>query len=101
RRANLVGFAHGAFLTAQAIEHILTATTTPAGLDIYLSLPGTAADAMPLHVHWSRLRPPSVEERLAEPMPAGAFVIRGALKAGDARWNLVAVPITDGPLIAR
>src|SRR5262249_56678357 len=44
---------------------------------------------------------PSVEERLAEPMPAGAFVIRGALKAGDARWNLVAVPITDGPLIAR
>ena len=101
RRADLMGFAHGAFLTAQAIEHVLTGTTTPAGLDIYLSLPGTAADPSPLHVHWSRLRAPSVDERPAEPVPAGAFVIRSTLKAGDARWNLLAVPIAGGPLIAR
>ena len=101
RRANLMGFAHGAFLTAEAIEHILTTTTTPAGLNVYLSLAGTPTDAVPLHVHWSRLRPPSLQERPAEPAPAGVQVIPGVLKAGDARWDLLAVPIAGGPLIAR
>src|SRR5262249_9056280 len=100
RRANLMGFAHGAFLTADAVEHILATTTAPAGLDIYVFSADEPPGSEPLHLHRSRLRATLPDGDVPTSATAGAHVT-GTLKAGDARWNLVAVPVPGGPLEAR
>src|SRR5262249_24576409 len=100
RRANLMGFAHGAFLTAEAIEEILSNTTATTGLDIYVYSAHAVPGAAPLHVHRSRLRASATDAAAATDPFAGPHVT-GQLKAGDARWTLVAVPVPDGPLIPR
>ncbi len=100
RRRNFLGFAHGAFITADAIEYILNNATTPSGLDLYLFADNAAADAKPLYVHRSRLR------RGAAPIGSQAALAAvhhatGVLSAGEARWKVVAVPVSGGPLSTR
>ncbi len=100
RRRNLLGFAHGAFLTAQAFEHIISATTTARGLDLYLFSAESSPDGAPLHVHMSRLheaRTPAASQAAL----AGERHATKMLTAGNARWTLVATPIRGGPLAER
>jgi diguanylate cyclase (GGDEF)-like protein len=100
RRRNLMGFAHGAFVTAEAIEYILTTSTTARGLDVYLFLADAAPDAAPLHMHNSRLRQWPVVPRTQAQLASSRHAL-GELKAGDARWRLVAIPFEGGPLATR
>jgi len=100
RRANLRGFAHGAFVTAEAIDHILNTTSSPRGLDLYVYLADASPAALPVHVHSSRLR-----KDAAQPEPRWRLMadrhVAGQLRAGDARWDLVAVPLAGSPVAAR
>jgi diguanylate cyclase len=97
RRANLLGFAHGAFLTGVAFEHIITTSTSPAGLDLYLFPSDAGAATPPLHEHSSRLGAGPAEAESFAVATAGRHV-NGVLTAGDARWLVIATPIPGGPL---
>ena len=100
RRRNLQGFVHGAFLTEEAFEHIITTGTNPQGLDLYLFGANPAPDAWPLLVHSSRLRALAIEAAPLRSVIAGRY-FTDTLSAGDARWTFVAVPILGGPLDIR
>lgn len=97
RRSNLLGFTHGAFLTAEAIEHILDANTTPRGLDLSIFLPGAAPDSEPIYVHRSRLRTTPAEPRSLAALQAGQYEI-SSLSTSSTSWTLVATAIENGPL---
>jgi diguanylate cyclase (GGDEF)-like protein len=49
-------------------------------------------------VHRSRLRPPGKD---AASSASACERVAGTLKAGNARWGLIAVPVPGGPLMAR
>jgi diguanylate cyclase (GGDEF)-like protein len=101
RRRNLVGFVHGSFVTARMIEAIISASTTPKGVDLLFYAPDAKPEALPLYVHSSRLR-----TRPLEPVPLASLMANphwsGDLMAGSDRWmRLVAVALPGGPLIGR
>lgn len=100
RRRYLHGFAHGAFFTSEAIERILATRTTAVGLDIYLFGIDGSADALPLHVHSSRLRASPAAAKSQAQIGDGLH-FAGTIKAGDAHWKLIAVPVPGGPLRAK
>jgi diguanylate cyclase (GGDEF)-like protein len=99
RRANLLGFVHGAFRLDTAFGEITT-TSAPSGLDLYLFAPDAGPDSAPLHSHVSRggasLTPPAT---LAAVTANVHFA--DTLSAGDARWSFLAVPVAGGPLEIR
>ena len=106
RRRNLLGFVHGAFLTAETFDTIIASGTVPRGLDLYLFPANPQPDTRPLYVQASRLRDDRAQVR--DLMAASAFgsVTAGrhaidSLSAGEAHWVLVAVPIAGGPLAIR
>jgi diguanylate cyclase (GGDEF)-like protein len=100
RRQNLLGYVHGAFLTGQAFEHIISTATTPSGLNLYLFPAGAGPQAAPLHVHASRLRGAATTSMpLAELLAQRHFADH--LTAGGERWMFAAVPVAGGPLDAR
>jgi diguanylate cyclase (GGDEF)-like protein len=105
RRKNLLGFVHGAFLTAEAFEHIVATSTTPSGLDLYLFSADAASGTRPLHAHPSRLRSQASRGEATDAVTFASvtggrhFVDR--LAAGEAHWLFVAVPIPGGPLDIR
>jgi diguanylate cyclase (GGDEF)-like protein len=106
RRQNFLGFVHGAFLTVDAFDHIVTTSTAPRGLDLFLFAADPAADARPLHAQVSRLRPdrPQVRPRLMAKTYAEVTTgrhVTDTLTAGEARWTIVAAPVADGPLAIR
>ena len=97
RRANLLGFVHGAFLTDIAFEHIIATSTSPSGLNIYLFSADAGPDTPPLHRHTSRLGGGSAD--------AASFAAathrrhyQGEITAGNAHWIMVAEPVAGGPL---
>ena len=100
RRQNLLGFVHGAFMTGKAFDRIIDSATNPIGLDLFLYPAGAAADALPLHVHSSRLR-----GETADAMPLARVLgqphFTNLIAAGDARWIFTAVPAPGGPLDLR
>src|SRR6185312_15564826 len=100
RRENLLGFVHGAFLTGKAFDRIINTATDPTGLDLFLYPAGAGAQALPLHVHSSRLRSDTVGA-----LPFSAVLARphfaDLIAAGDARWIFAAVPVPGGPLDVR
>jgi diguanylate cyclase (GGDEF)-like protein len=106
RRQNFLGFVHGAFRTVEAFDHIVTTSTAPRGLDLYLFAADPAPDARPLHAQVSRLRPdraqvrPTLMARTHADVTAGRHVT-DTLTAGEARWTIVAAPFPDGPLAIR
>jgi diguanylate cyclase len=97
RQRNLMGFVHGAFLTGQAIEHILSATTAERGLDLSLFSADAGPDDPPLYVHSSRMRSKPVAPRTQADLAGGPHAV-ATLKAGEARWRIVTVPVPGGPL---
>jgi diguanylate cyclase (GGDEF)-like protein len=97
RRRNLVGFTHGAFLTAEAIDHILNTNTTARGLDLSVFIADALPNAMPVYVHSSRLRTTAAEPRSLSTLLASRHEA-SALSTASTRWTLVATPVADGPL---
>jgi len=97
RRRNLVGFVHGAFLTAAMVARIIDTTTVAQPVDVYLYMADTGPDGAPLYVHPSRLRATPLEPQTRAELAAGPHWT-GELKAGDARWSLIVAPIAAGPL---
>jgi diguanylate cyclase (GGDEF)-like protein len=100
RRRNLIGFTHGAFLTADAIEDILQTNTTVKGLDLSVFLGDAPPDAMPIYLHSSRLRTTAAEPRTLSALLASRHEA-SALNTASTRWTLVATPVPDGPLSER
>ncbi|MGN6570454.1 MAG: putative bifunctional diguanylate cyclase/phosphodiesterase [Pseudolabrys sp.] len=100
RRKNLRGFVHGAFVTADAMERIVTEGTTPVGFDVYVFPANATSGTPPLYVHASRLTgdtaPPLTMQDIAT-MPH-AF---GALHAGSASWPVAVVAAAGGPMRAQ
>jgi diguanylate cyclase len=96
RRRNLVGFVHGAFLTAEAFGTIIDTATTVHPVDLYL-FAADAGSALPLYVHSSRLRTEPAEPKSEAALRAGPHW-SGELRAGDASWRIMAVPIPGGPM---
>jgi diguanylate cyclase (GGDEF)-like protein len=92
RQRNLIGFVQGAFQTSVMIETILAAAPEPVGVDIFLF--STSADPT--------ASPVAIYANAAAPQPAAQAVLMagthwsGELRAGDARWTLVAVPAPGG-----
>jgi diguanylate cyclase (GGDEF)-like protein len=97
RRRNLVGFVHGAFLTAEAFGNIIDTSTTAHPVDLYLFMADAGSAAPPLYVYSSRLRTEPAEQKSEAALDAGPHW-SGELKAGDARWSLMVVPIPGGTM---
>ena len=106
RRQTFLGFVHGAFVTVEAFDHIVTTSTAPRGLDLFLFAADPSPDARPLHVQVSRLRADRAQARPALLATTYAVATAGrhfadTLTAGEAHWTIVAVPIPGGPLDIR
>jgi diguanylate cyclase (GGDEF)-like protein len=100
RRHDLVGFVHGSFITSEMIDNVLTATTTPQGVDLFFFTPGTESNASPMYVHGSRLRTQPSEPMSQTVLLAGPRWSR-ELVAGNKPWmTLVAAPMPGGPFTA-
>jgi diguanylate cyclase (GGDEF)-like protein len=97
RRRNLAGFVHGAFVTAEAFASILETSTTAQPVDLYLFTTDAGSSTAPLFVHGSGLRTEPAEQKSKAALGAGPHWF-GELKAGDARWRLMVVPIPGGPM---
>ncbi|HUI96549.1 MAG TPA: EAL domain-containing protein [Xanthobacteraceae bacterium] len=100
RRANLLGFVHGAFLTEDTFDEIIRSNTAPTGLDLYLFAGDAPPDSLPLHSQVS-----GAGERPAHPPTlatvTGGVHVANTISAGDAHWRFVAVPVAGGPMAAR
>jgi diguanylate cyclase (GGDEF)-like protein len=95
RKRNLVGFVHGAFQTSVMIETILAAAPKPVGIDFFLFSTSAAPTAPPVNIYASRLRTAPPEPAAQAALVAGTHW-SGEMRAGDARWTLVAVPAPTG-----
>lgn len=97
RRENLRGFVHGAFITTDAMEQIVSRGTAALGLVLYM-YPGNAGpDDPPLYVHASPLtdaKPPLLTMREIGALPH-AF---GALHAGETSWPVAVIAEAGGPM---
>jgi diguanylate cyclase (GGDEF)-like protein len=100
RRRNLVGFVHGAFVTREAVDHILSESTSTIGLRVSLFAPDAGPDAQPIHVRLTHEDDIAAAPRTREEIARGLHVF-GALRAGDTQWILAATPTPGGPLEAR
>ena len=100
RRANLKGFVHGAFLTAEAFGHIIDTATMPRGVDLYVFKADAEPNSPPLYVHGSRIRTAGFESKTLGELIAGRHAA-DTLAAGDARWTVILDPIPAGPMTPR
>ena len=95
RRRNTRGVIVGAFQIVAVFDGILARTTLPQDVDLYLYPAHSGPDAMPVYLRGaaSRAQPLQGEPQQAlAGLPSWTTVLR----AGDARWNLVVVPIQSG-----
>jgi diguanylate cyclase (GGDEF)-like protein len=102
RRRNLFGFVHGSLVTGQMIESILSAATTPRGVDLMFFRADAGKGQRPLYAHGSRLR---TEPLMVRPLSAstddGLRWTRDIL-AGNEPWlTLVIEPMPGGALLPR
>jgi diguanylate cyclase (GGDEF)-like protein len=96
RRKNLVGFVQAVIQSSVMIETILHNAVVPIGLDLYFfgakwNLTDTA-----IHFHPSRVRQIAVGPEPYDTLAAKPHWSRD-LHVGDARWTLIAIPISGGP----
>src|SRR5271166_3691858 len=97
RERNLQGYVQAVFQTSALIETILHTSTTPGGLDLYFYPADYGRDASALlYFHGSRVRTVPIE-----PLPRAMLSAdphwSGAIRVGDARWTMIAVPVPGGP----
>jgi diguanylate cyclase (GGDEF)-like protein/PAS domain S-box-containing protein len=96
RRSNLIGFVQSTFQISIMIEKILANATNPPGLDLYVFDADSGRNASPLHFHSASDRTVPVAPRQRAELIAGPHWT-GGLRAGDARWTIVATSIPGGP----
>lgn len=101
RRRNLVGFVHGSLITARMIGPVIDSLTTPQGVDLFFYKPDTGPQEPPLHVHGSRLRTQPIGPKPQVELSAGVSWSRAILADNDPWMTMVAVPMPEGPLMAR
>jgi diguanylate cyclase (GGDEF)-like protein len=93
RHNNILGVVVGVFQTSAVMDAILNTATLPQDVNLYLYPAGAETDAMPVYSRGMR-------GETADPRPradlAGLPSWSGPVKAGDAHWNLVVVPVSEG-----
>jgi diguanylate cyclase (GGDEF)-like protein len=89
RHNNILGVVTGVFQTSAVMDAILSTAALPQDYDLYLYPADAGSDAMPVYT-----RSPSGELAALKSQAglAGLPTWSGPVKAGTARWNLVAVP---------
>jgi diguanylate cyclase (GGDEF)-like protein len=100
RRENLLGFIRGVFETSIMVETILSNTTTPSGLDLYLFDQASDHAAQPLYVHASRKRVGTFEVLPRKALEQGIHRT-SEINIGNHHFDLIAAPIPGGPGIAK
>ena len=96
RRRNLAGFVQGVFRIQVMVETILARTTTDTGLDLHLFAAVDGDQASPVYSRASRRRAGQSPTQSLASLTAGPHW-SAEIRAGDARWKLVVVPIPGGP----
>jgi diguanylate cyclase (GGDEF)-like protein len=95
RRHNTLGVVVGAFQTAAVLDAILDRATLPQDVDLYLYPAKSSPDAMPVYFRGAANREnelkPRPQQELAD-LPGWTTTI----SAGDAKWNLVVMPVREG-----
>jgi diguanylate cyclase len=95
RRRNTLGILGGTFQTGALVDAILAAATLSRNVDIYLYPEGEESGAMPVYM---RAAADHHQPLVAKPQEAFAALphVSAPLKAGDASWSLVVVPMQEG-----
>lgn len=94
RQRNLMGFVQGVFQLAPLVESILHSAAAPERMDLYVFPGGANGDALPLHIHSSRLRTTPAEPRSLGALEAGTYW-SGELAIAGVRLAMVAVPFSS------
>ncbi len=97
RRRNTLGIIVGAFQTGAVLDAILAKTTLPQNVALYLYPTHADADSSPVYARGATGRGEPFEPK-SEAALAGLPYWSSTLKAGDANWNLVVVPMKGGLL---
>jgi diguanylate cyclase (GGDEF)-like protein/PAS domain S-box-containing protein len=97
RKHNLQGYITVVLQTSVLIETILSTTQKAGGLDLYFySAEGGRDTSELVYFHGSRSRTAAIEPQPRSALSAGPHWT-GALRVGDARWTMIAVPVPGGP----
>ena len=95
RRRNTRGVIVGAFQIVAVLDGILARTTLPQDVDLYLYPAHSGPDAMPVYLRGAASREQPLQGEPQQAL-AGLPSWTTVLRAGDARWNLVVVPMQSG-----
>ena len=93
RHNNILGVVVGVFQTSAVMDAILSTATLPQDVNLYLYPASAETDAMP--VYSRGVRGETADPRSRADL-AGLPSWSGPVKAGDAHWNLVVVPVSEG-----
>jgi diguanylate cyclase (GGDEF)-like protein len=93
RHSNILGVVVGVFQTTAVMDAILSTAALPQDVDLYLYPADASADAMPVYSRGAAGAP--VDPRTRVDL-AGYPTWSGAVNAGAAHWNVVAVPASKG-----
>ena len=97
RRRNLAGFAAGLVIPGTLLDSSLRRVSSPQGLDVQFFEAGAGPDDLAFHVRSSLLRTAPAAARTRAELEAGMHWT-GHLDFGGAQWDMVVVPIPNGPL---
>jgi diguanylate cyclase (GGDEF)-like protein/PAS domain S-box-containing protein len=100
RRRNLAGFVLGVFQLSPLIDSILHRAAAPDRLDIYVFQSGANGNALPLHIHSSRLRTTPAEPRSLAALKAGMHW-SGELTIANVHLAIVAIPFSAQKIFTR
>jgi hypothetical protein len=95
RRRDILGILGGTFQTSALIDSILASATLPQDVDLYLYPAGARPGAGPAY---TRISPEHTEpvEAKSQAQLAAMTHWSAPLKAGDASWKLVVIPMQGG-----
>jgi len=98
RHNNILGVIIGAFQTEAVFDAILATTTLPQNVDLYLYPANASSDAMPIYARTSDSGRTDSKDQKPKSKAALAALPHwsGAVKAGDAQWEVVVVPVSKG-----
>ncbi len=95
RHNNILGVIIGAFQTNAVLDAILASAMLPQNVELFLYPADASAGAMPIYTRGTTSSGEAVEPK-SEADLAGLSYWSGPVKAGDAHWNLVVVPVKAG-----
>ena len=95
RRRNTLGVLAGVFQTAAVFDAILDRAKLPQNVNLYLYPARSGHDPLPVYMRGAASRDQPLEAK-SENALAGSPHQSTSLKAGDASWHLVVVPLEGG-----